>query len=91
MPKRQSICGTHNDIGEVLNRINLKADKIMSLLDGVEDQLAIKARELANDIDSECRNAIGLVKEALESGQAMEQRLHEYKDTIEGLGFKRVK
>jgi methyl-accepting chemotaxis protein len=90
----QTICGTHNDIADIVKRIAVKVSRIISLMGKIEgdaSDTASEASAIADDIDSECSTVQDLIKEALSSGQSMEDRLREYRDTIESLGFKRIK
>lgn len=76
----QNICDYHKIIQDKSNEISkLKAKNYET----VEDLLD-EVQSLADDIYS-------IVDYALEAGQRMENRLKDYKNTIEGLGFERVK
>ena len=73
--ERRKICNVHDDIMEA-------ADELleMELPRGFKG----KVKKLA-------RNIRALADEAKDSGQAMENRLYEYYNAIEGIGFVRFK
>ena len=76
----QNICSYHNDMIELARELqNIKPrhyDNIEDALDDVQT-LAYKIEQAG--------------EYALVCGQNMEDRLTEYKDAIESLGFKRIK
>ena len=74
------ICNYHHYIKERANDILKIKDRTY---DKVED-LLWEVQNIADDI----YNSVNM---ALEAGQSMENRLKEYRDAIEGLGFRRDK
>lgn len=78
---RELICTTHGYIDEILD--NLLEIDITAV--AVKDM-----RELQRSIRKQLKEAKRYVAEALDAGQAMENRLSEYREAIEQLGFERV-
>lgn len=77
---KRNICDIHKEIQEYANQImKMKESQFESIEDALYD-----IRWIAEQIDS-------AVDEALEAGQSMEDRLSDYRNAIEDLGFKRVK
>lgn len=83
---KRNICDVHDDIikecGSIIKDINNtrssdSAEDLYNTLDNIRWQL-----------DS---YIISYAEEAMEYGQSMEDRLKEYRDAIEGLGFIRSK
>jgi len=73
--KRRAICNTHSDLSDLIDDITE-----LKLLTSDKDKLILIIGQMRK-----------LIREAMESGQAMEDRLKEYKLAIEGLGFIRDK
>lgn len=80
---RQLICHTHDSIIKGLNNV---LGSISSGLRCSSDN-AEELCSILQDIEWEISNAISETEEAKKSGQAMEDRLSEYKSAIEDLGF----
>lgn len=79
---RELICTTHGYIEEILDQL-LEID-ITSV--PVKD-----LRELQRNIRVQLRKAKKYIAEAIDAGQAMEDRLNEYFNAILDLGFVRTK
>lgn len=77
---KQNICHLHNEIIQKCKELN---------------KLGRYSYDSIEDLIREVEYIVGYIEdyanEALESGQKMEDRLIEYKEAIEGLGFVREK
>lgn len=86
MSGKRAICSVHDDIIKECNSLIKDIDRC-----GVNDS----SDDLYNTLDNirwQLDNyIISYAEEAKEYGQTMENRLRNYKDTIEGLGFVRNK
>jgi len=78
-PKKRPICDVHNDICELA--LDVMAD--------VDDQISLQKDK--RHIFKKLQKILDNAQEALQYGQKMEDRLMEYKNTIEDIGFKRKK
>lgn len=76
-----TICDYHNEI------INLT---IQLLTDDDENERNFKQAVMNNVRKEKIKKINTLSQKALEAGRNMEQRLEEYRKTIEGLGFERT-
>jgi hypothetical protein len=75
---RRNICDYHDDIIKTA----LEIEKIKENQYETVEEVLYEVQHLAWDIRS-------WAEEAKEAGQSMENRLSEYRDAIEGLGFER--
>lgn len=76
--------GKHN-ICEYHGRIKDLAWSIEKIKETEYDNV----KDLLDDVQSIASDIYSFADRALEAGQSMENRLKEYKDSIEGLGFTR--
>ena len=78
-----SICSRHDGIIRLAKKIE---DYKWTRIDNIEEaeKILYELADIASDIRIE-------VEQAKESGQKMEDRMSDYKSTIEGLGFVRDK
>ena len=80
--EKELICFTHENIIAFA----------ISICDIDFENIAIKdIRSTFTEIRKTAKEIEGLAKKAKERGQVMENRLREYRDAIEALGFKREK
>lgn len=77
---KENICHYHH---QILN----KANEILKIKDNSYSSM----ENLLWDVQSIANDIYGLAELAKEAGQSMEDRLKEYKDSIEYLGFTRTK
>lgn len=82
--KKEQLCSLHNQIKVRLETI-MKSDR---RIDRIDDP--IELRSIIENVVNEASCAYDLVETAYERGNAMEDRLYEYRRKIEGLGFVRV-
>lgn len=83
------ICKNHDDAVkkvDYIRRVIRDAEKAYKYSDNEEVKELL---DILSDIDSEIDDIADEVLDAKESGQKMEDRLREYREAIEGLGFVR--
>jgi len=80
--EKELICSTHD-------RIKYLAASLYSV--EFESTAVKDLREVFTEVRKTAREIEKLAQVARERGQAMENRLQEYRNAIEGLGFERVK
>ena len=79
------ICKRHDEVTRDMEDMSRNIRSTLRRYSEDTDSLV----ELLDDIDSSLCDWIHKIEEAKESGQKMEDRLKEYRDAIEGLGFNR--
>lgn len=88
LQKKRAICNIHDDIDNLIDDLyRLKLTDYVSR-DKLESR---EENDFEYDMDRLLSQMKDLIKEAIDRGQAMEDRLISYKTTIESLGFKRDK
>ena len=81
------ICHRHDYAIKAINKIRNNISRTLRFSKDDTEELV----NLLDDIDYELYTIIDEIEEAKTSGQKMEDRLQEYKSTIESLGFIRDK
>ena len=78
--RRRKICSNHDDIMELVSEIEELIDKMNT-----------SNKSIISKIKSRLRKIDKTTMYAKESGQSMENRLSDYRNRIEELGFKRIR
>lgn len=89
---KELICNIHDDIYKKADKAISDVPRFFSYSNMDKEELYEMCSDMESYIDDlkyALENIKELVEFAKERGQAMENRLKDYKDTIEGLGFKR--
>ena len=80
---KELICKRHEKVIKTLESIRSTIQSTLKYDSEVAEVLA----ELLNNIDSDLWDCIDEIDEARKSGQKMEDRLSQYREAVEGLGF----
>jgi hypothetical protein len=85
MAKGDLICGKHDEALKLLDRLQEYINDGLRYADNKES----KEHEALEDLDYYLCDVVDLIQEAKTMGQNMENRLKEYRESIEDLGFVR--
>lgn len=86
---KQLICETHDEIKKCVEKALRKLNYAVKSLGKSDCEHAKDALSEVEDAVFDVNYILGLVDTATQSGQSMENRLTEYRKTIEKLGFTR--
>lgn len=89
---KELICNIHDDIWKKANRVINNVPRFFPYSNLNKEELYDMCAEMESHIDDlryALEDIMQLAKMAKDMGQSMEDRLKDYRDAIEGLGFER--